>query len=280
VQTLRRIETMTLSASDERARRAVEENLWRMWAQFGRGAGCTLHETQAALWFETPIPVPPYNMVVRFQGGADCDGEVDAIFAQFRKRGVPFLWFVHPSASPGDLAERLKRRGFDEVEAITGMAANMHALPPLPPAPAGVEVHEVTPAHDLTAFVEFVAARWQVPASARAHLQSIVDIVRIGAEGSPNRAWIAVKDGVAIAKAFTHDGAGEVGLYGMATKPEARGLGLGRLLCLTALHSARERGHDLAVLQSSPMAVSLYRGVGFRELAPFRLFAVPNSFYA
>jgi ribosomal protein S18 acetylase RimI-like enzyme len=66
----------------------------------------------------------------------------------------------------------------------------------------------------------------------------------------------------------------------VATKPEARGLGLARLVCLTALQAARERGHRVGVLHATPMAVSLYRALGFGEVAPFRLFAPPNSFHA
>ncbi len=36
----------------------------------------------------------------------------------------------------------------------------------------------------------------------------------------------------------------------------------------------------MGVLHSTPMAVSLYRAMSFREAAPFRLYAAPNSFHA
>lgn len=149
---------------------AVEENLWSMWSQFGRAKGGVLHDEARALWFETPIPVPPYNMVVRFQDDERPDGAIDRIFARFRERGVSFLWLVHPSARPADLARRLRVRGFEEVEAITGMAMDLAVLPPLPAAPPGVEIHPVTPEHDMFAFAEFVVARWHVPETARTHL--------------------------------------------------------------------------------------------------------------
>jgi GNAT superfamily N-acetyltransferase len=273
---------MSPLVSSPRAHAALEENLWSMWSQFGRGPGCALHEDEGLTWFETPIPVPPYNMVVRFQrGDAAADAAIDAVFAHFAKRRVPFLWLIHPTAGPTDLASRLKARGFDEVEPITGMAADLRNLPALPALPPGVEIHDVTPEHDFVPFMEFVADRWQVPDEARAVLDTIGAIVcRMGIPGSPNRAWLAMKDGVPLAKAFTHDTPGAVGLYGMATKPEARGLGLGRLICIKALAEARARGHDLAVLHATPMAVSLYEHVGFRNIAPLHLYAAPNSFYA
>src|SRR5690606_20888279 len=107
---------------------------------FGRGPGGCVHESAEALWFETPIPVPPYNMVARFNGGDDADAAIDAIFDHFRERAVPFIWLVHPTASPSDLRERLRRRGFDEVEVLMGMAMDLSSLPEPGPIPEGIEI--------------------------------------------------------------------------------------------------------------------------------------------
>jgi GNAT superfamily N-acetyltransferase len=56
-----------------------------------------------------------------------------------------------------------------------------------------------------------------------------------------------------------------------------RGLGLARILTLQALHAARNAGYKLSVLHSTPMAVGLYEKVGFRAIAPFRVFAPPQA---
>jgi GNAT superfamily N-acetyltransferase len=259
---------------------SVEANLWSMWSQFGRGPGCALHDAGGLTWFETPIPVPPYNMVVRCHADGHAHEAIARVFARFRRRAVPFVWFVHPSARPVNLGMLLEQQGFEKIEEIIGMTMDLSDVQAPPRLPPGVEIHRVTPPNDLALFMEFVAARWHVPAAARPHLALIAGTFRIGAADSPNRAWVAIKDGMAIAKVFTHDAADVVGIYGMATRSASRGLGLGRALCLTALADARSRGHRRAVLHSSPMAVSLYTSVGFREVAPFSLFAAPNSFYA
>jgi ribosomal protein S18 acetylase RimI-like enzyme len=160
------------------------------------------------------------------------------------------------------------------------MLANLADLPSVPPTPAGIKVHPVTPNHEFEPFMEYVAARWEVPTAERLDLAAIVRSFRVGDERSPTHAWLIVKDGTVLAKAGTHDTQDVVGLYGVATKPDARGLGLARLACLKALTAARERGQSTAVLHSTPIAVSLYRAMGFREVVAFRLYAAPNSFHA
>ena len=94
---------------------ALESNFWSVWSQFGRGPGCSLHEREGAVWFETPLSVPPYNMVFRFDGGSDAT--IDAIFNRFRERRVPLLWIVNPSA-PANLPARLTARGSHDRRAI------------------------------------------------------------------------------------------------------------------------------------------------------------------
>jgi len=63
------------------------------------------------------------------------------------------------------------------------------------------------------------------------------------------------------------------------TRPEARRLGLARHLTTRALAAAHAAGASTAVLHSSPMAVDLYRSVGFQPVADFQRFARPNTLH-
>jgi mycothiol synthase len=50
---------------------------------------------------------------------------------------------------------------------------------------------------------------------------------------------------------------------------DARGLGMGRLVCLAALHSLRDRGYKSAVLSTDDTripAISLYLSLGFEPV--------------
>jgi hypothetical protein len=115
--------------------RELEENLWETWSMFGRGPGCSLHEKGDLLWFETPIPIIPYNGVLRAKLQANVDQRIGSIAEHFARKKAQFMWIVHPSSRPSDLRDRLKSRGLKDVEPIPGMARSLDDLPKSPPLP-------------------------------------------------------------------------------------------------------------------------------------------------
>ena len=80
------------------------------------------------------------------------------------------------------------------------------------------------------------------------------------------------KDGkdIATATAVEKDWVPGEGWFRMiASDPDARGLGAGRLVCLAALHSLAARGYKTAVLSTDDdriPALSLYYSLGFRPI--------------
>ena len=251
----------------------IELNLWETWSNFGRGPGCTLHDESDALWFETPIPVLPYNTVLKFQVERDVDSRIDSMINRYTERNVPLLWIVHPSSLPHDLPERLEQRGLQEIEIAPCMARTLDELPEAPPLPAGVEIREAIEDNDLMELYGLAAWRWGVPEEFRPQLGKMIAKFEIGERTSKTRFWLAWKDGVPISKIGLYKGSGSAGIYGVATKPEARGLGIASLLMNVAMQAAKDMGYQLAVLDSSPLAEKLYKRLGFVTVAPLRLYS-------
>jgi GNAT superfamily N-acetyltransferase len=251
----------------------VELNLWETWSNFGRGPGCTLHDESDALWFETPIPTMPYNTVLRFQVERDVDRRLDSLVKSYADRNVTQLWIVHPSALPTDLPQRLVGYGLQEIEIAPCMARSLEDLPEAPPLPPGVEIREAIEESDLIELYGLAAWRWGVPEEYRPQLRKMIEKFEIGERGSNTRMWLALKDGVPISKIGLYNGSGSAGIYGVATKPEARGLGIASILMNVAMSAAKEMGHKLAVLDSSPLAEKLYQRLGFITVAPLRLYS-------
>jgi GNAT superfamily N-acetyltransferase len=265
--------------SAERLIRGLEENLWSFWSRFGRAQGCTLHEDDCSIWFETPIPIIPYNTVIRFRAEDDGEASIRAIVNHFARRGIAHAWILHPSSLPEDLDRRLKAHGLEEVEVVAGMAMELADVPEVGDLGKEVEIVEVHDLDKLGEYLDLAAWRWEVPEDMTHHLVAMARAFDIGEEGSPVRLWVAYKSGKAVSKVALNLDNGVAGIYGVATLPEARGLGLARELTVTALQCARDAGYDVSVLHSTPMAHSLYQAIGFRDCAPFRVFAPPQSFH-
>jgi len=264
----------------EQAVEALEGNFWGLWSRFGRGKGCQLHEAMGATWFETPISSLPYNTVIRFQALPDqAEAAVQRIIDSYSPRQVSITWVVHPSSTPG-LGEILPQHGFKEAEQITCMWADLVDMPTPDPTPPDLKVGRVEPGPQVDALLDLVSWRWDVAANDRGHLQNFLDAFDVSGAESAVQCWAAWKDGQPVAKALLnlHDGA--AGIYGVSTRPEARGRGLARLLTLQALHFARAQGYQLGVLHSSPMAESLYAKIGFERTGThFKVFAPAGEFH-
>ncbi len=255
----------------------LELNLWEYWSNFGLGPGCALHAEKDALWFETPIPIIPYNGILRFQGEKDVDQRMDGLVDRYKHRQVECFWLVHPTSLPNDLPKRLTKRGFFEVEILSGMARNLENLPECPQLPGDIEIRKVTSGDDLSPVYDFSAWRWNVPAEYKGILAATLSPLKFGKPGSNAHVWQAWRNGQPVAKAGMYVGSRSAGIYAVSTKPEARGLGLARFLTLTALKEAQALGKTLAVLHSTPMAQSLYRAIGFETVADFRFFSTADG---
>lgn len=251
----------------------VELNLLETWSGFGRGPGCTLHEEKDATWFETPIPVLPYNSVIKFHVEEDIDQRIDALVDRYKERNVPQLWIVHPSSRPSDLAARLQRRGLHEIEVVPGMARLLEDLPEPPPTPHGLEISEAVTEQDRKEVYDLAAWRWGVPDEHRPLLYKIIDTFNPGGHGSNTRFWLAWKDGKAVSKIGLYNGSGSAGIYAVVTLPEVRGMGIASILMDVAMKAARDMGHQLCVLDSSPPAEKLYQRLGFVTVSHFSLYS-------
>jgi len=161
----------------------IEFNFWETWSNFGLAPGCALHDEGDALWFETPIPIIPYNAILKFQVERNINQRMDELISHFIRRKVPFLWIVHPSSLPLDIPDRLQKRGLLHIEIIPGMVRDLVDLPQVPPLPDGVEVREVIEEIDLNEFQEFAAWRWGVPLDYRQQLQAIFGRFNAGKPG-------------------------------------------------------------------------------------------------
>ncbi len=246
-----------------------------MFSILGTGDGGKVIDTPTRLVVEAPIPQPPYNGVWRFRDEQDrpLPTQIGELLAPFADRGVTAMWLVHPTTPPG-VREGLEGHGFACAEELPGMITDLADLDPVPSIPGDVEVIEASAAES-EAWVHLVSWRYGLGTSTSAYLRQIY----ANAIGSHTRLWIARIAGEPVSKVAMHIDDGVAGIYGVVTTERGRRRGLATILTLSALHAARDLGVEVSVLHSTPMAQSLYRRLGYRDVATFEVWAAPETLH-
>jgi GNAT superfamily N-acetyltransferase len=249
----------------------VEDHFVRSWTAVGSSGGGVAIVTDDYQLTLSVLDHVPYNHVQRCTPSGDPETTIEDILQLIGDHEA--IWSVPPSSSASGLKERLLARGFETYSLLTGMSLELDPPLPQPPAPPAVRIDEVGPA-DLEAYADLVLESWHLSEGDRATLLAMNR--DIGFERM--RRWVCYSDGRAVAKcvAFLHEP--EVaGIYGVGTLPDVRGQGYASILMCEVLRALRVSGVETAVLQSTPIAVDLYRRLGFREHLEIPVYTVPRS---
>ena len=242
--------------------REIEAALVGHWSHLGQWPSGRLVDEDGVLRYETPIPHLPYNGVIRTQITGDPGATISAVVESFQHRGVPFLWWEHPSCVPKNLGEHLARHGLTAVERVTGMSIDLGGWVESE-LRADVRFVEVTDAEEMEAYENLIVRYWELPREAQAMVTSLN---RYWGPGHlPAHRWVAYVDGRPVGKALLSLAApeGTAAVYGMSVTPDARGRGIASGLTTTLLKRAQELACRRVVLHSSEMAVDVYRRAGF-----------------
>jgi GNAT superfamily N-acetyltransferase len=175
-------------------------------------------------------------------------------------------WIDSLGVRPSVVVRADSRRRFDEALrglrfepdpwASPGMA--LHPIPDTPPLASDLRIEHAK----LETLDDWHTALSSGPNLRRAFPRTVLDdpafrLVTGYLEDEP----------VAAAAAILSDDI--AGIYAVGTVERARRRGFGRVMTWAAIQAGVEAGCDVAVLQSSEMAVSLYRDMGFVEVCRY-----------
>jgi len=258
---------------------AIDDAFVAQWSLFGQGPGGTFHDEGDLVWIEAPIPQLPYNAILRVRLGDDAHGRLAPIAEHFREIGHQLLCPIMPLSTPRELGTIVEAVGLSLVDPHTGMSLDLAGrdVPPPPLEADGIVYREVGSDADLDAYEELVGFYWELPAEAREFFRGIS---RWGGYGpdAPGVRWVAYLDGRAVGKAYAllRGSLDVVGIFGVSVRNEARGRGVASILTEHLLQRAVELGRQRAVLHATPMAVSLYRRIGFVERCEIPTYATTH----
>src|SRR3954469_18764660 len=113
---------------------ALERNQWEFIRGFAAVEGVEVVDDGRSLRVATGVPSPLFNPVLRATVAPDEVRDlIDEAREWYRRRRLPWSWYVGPASGPGNIARELERRGFAKVTEPPGMAADLTGVEELDP---------------------------------------------------------------------------------------------------------------------------------------------------
>jgi ribosomal protein S18 acetylase RimI-like enzyme len=214
-----------------------------------------------------PVPIAQFNGVWPFADTAA--SELEGALAELETLDLPYSVQVRRGLSP-DVAKEAETLGLTEVLTMPGMAVRRDELAAT--EAGGIAISRVSDSAGLAEAMATAAAGFGAPLSIFEPLYTAEAAALDGiayflgrVDGNP----VSTSLGLAVN--------GTVGVFNVATPPEHRGRGFGAAVTWAAAQDGFDNGADLAWLQSSAMGLSVYRGLGFREVETYDLLTRPSA---
>lgn len=205
----------------------------------------------------------------RVMGRDDLEARLTRAHALFTARQEPWSFWICedwlPWPARRTLVAACEKFGLRAVAEMPGMVAD--SLRELRRAPSQMEILRAQDARVMADFRTIGALCFHVPP---AWFREVFD------DGMPTRdfiCWVGYSDGLPVATAATVVGHGVIGVYNVATVPEARGKGHAEGITRHAIaEAARQSGLSRVILQATVHGERLYKRLGFREVSRLVVF--------
>jgi ribosomal protein S18 acetylase RimI-like enzyme len=252
--------------------RLAHQHLAGALRHFGTHAGGTVDDDGHSILVACPAPYsgPLFNAAIRTDGQAEAGRVVARTQRFFAARPRRYALWI-----PDDVDVSLERAAQTALLSRDPMADApvMALLEPIDPPtlPHRVVVTQVCSAKTGSQF-GLVAAQaftsFGSPAEATRELSRRVQLLA----AHNVAAFVGYLDGAPTSCGLVLVTGEVAGVYFIGTISEARGRGLGEMMTRVAAHAGFRLGARAIVLQSTTLAVPLYRRIGFEEFSRYRLY--------
>jgi GNAT superfamily N-acetyltransferase len=223
----------------------------------------TLHEEPGLLWFETGIAEDHFNGV--FQTHLESEAlpaTIERLRAHFQQQNLPFQWHIGPCSQPAKFGDLLEAHGISHDEDEPGMALDLLALNEDLPVTSNLVIHPVLTRDQLHQWARTTYCG--APEEAIHHIFTVYSGLPLGPQ-SPLRLYLGTIDGEPVGTTKLFFAAGVAYIGRVVTVHAYRRQGIGTTMTLEAAREARTAGYRIAVLNSSPMGLNIYRRLGFKQ---------------
>ncbi len=198
------------------------------------------------------------------------DPEVtQAAIGPLRSCGFP-AFLIYPLGVGESASRSVTAAGFVSEGTMPAMAVDIDRMAATA-TPPGYDCVRIGAGEEGRAWSETLAVGYGLPPG----LARIFSPEALGADmadDAPIQFFAILRNGRTVATSMLYLADGLAGIYCVATLPEERGKGLGAHATAEPLRIAHRQGYRVGVLQSSTAGHSVYRGLGFADVAALPMF--------
>ncbi len=240
------------------------------------GLNSSLYKSDSIWSMNTGIESADLNMVWNEKPLTDVNiKDIQYIKRHFQKAGLPFWWWLFPSAQSPMTCNMLKAEGFSFVDSIPSMLADLTELA-REPRDTSLQMMPIRNKEELLMWEEISFASFDFPPETQQQYHRFVGTFNLNPDSS-HKFFLACWNGkpVATSLLFLHENAG--GIYFVSTLAEYRKKGIGLALTLSTMRCAQQSGARFATLQSSPDGLRVYQQAGFQEYCRVDIYSLKTS---
>jgi GNAT superfamily N-acetyltransferase len=251
--------------SDAALIRAVTENCYALSPFSHHWKEAEVYAGEDVNWVITDIGFPPINCAFHTNlKPENVDSAIEKFLAKGKERDVPLQWYIGPDTRPANIIENLKAHGFTTQGDGAGMAIDLLAMNETEPIPKGLEIIEVKDNKTLKTWCHVACVGFSVPPHAEPEIVKFV--TRDLKYKQPEKFYLGILNGKPVSTSMYYLGEGVVGIYFVATLPEARNKGIAFAVTQRSLKEGRALGYRVGILQASKMGQPVYTRMGFKEV--------------
>jgi len=197
---------------------------------------------------------------------AEATKKINEVTDYFRKKNIPFSWWVSPYDKPDNLANHLENNGYINSENNVAMYFDLDKWDGCVSIPSDLQIIQ---AKDEKTLHDFALVLANDETCFKKYFEWIASVLT---EDDPIEYYVGYVEGVPVVRGLSCYFAQVAGLHWLSTTPHARKKGYGKAMQEYRLKLAKERGYHIAVLQASHEGYPLYKKLGYNECGTFREF--------
>lgn len=253
--------------TQEQILKAMEANTLLQMTYFGKYIPTMeiIFEFDATV-VQSQIPEDTFNYVISAHFTENnADWRISHVISLYKKKSLPFSWWVGPSDTPENLSELLQQHGLRFKEENIGMYLALDHFQPTAVSPLAFKrVDSSEQMEDFTHVLVELGINPQVYCEAPPVLYR---------GEAPFQFYVGYLDGVPVATGILVLHANVAGIYYVIISPSHRKKGFGTAMMEHLIQQAKAKKYSICTLQASADGKGLYKRLGFKPLCSFKEFA-------